>query len=230
MAHNLSTERLSTERLSIERLSIERPSIESSPAAVADAIIAVLREHGDAAYFGEPVSQRAHALQCAALAVREGASPWLVGAALLHDIGHLLHGLDESIADEGVDARHEDAGHDWLARHFRVEVTEPVRLHVDAKRYLCAADPTYVAALSPASVQSLALQGGAFTRSQALAFADLPFAAEAIRLRRWDDAAKIAGLDVPDVEHYRALLTSLVLTHEEHEERRQRNEREERDS
>jgi [1-hydroxy-2-(trimethylamino)ethyl]phosphonate dioxygenase len=209
IAHNLST---------------ERPTIESSAAAVADAIIAVLRDHGDAAYFGEPVSQRAHALQSAALAAAESAAPSLVGAALLHDIGHLLHGLDESIAGQGVDARHEDAGHDWLARHFGAEVTEPVRLHVDAKRYLCAADRTYVAALSPASIQSLALQGGPFTRSQALAFADLPFAADAIRLRRWDDAAKIAGLDVPDVEHYRGLLTSLVLTHEA------RREREERDS
>jgi phosphonate degradation associated HDIG domain protein len=195
--------------------SAEQPSIESSPAAVVDAIVTRLKDHGDAAYFGEPVSQRAHALQCAALAAGERAAPSLVGAALLHDIGHLLHGLDESIADRGVDARHEDAGHDWLMRHFRSEVTEPVRLHVDAKRYLCAADPTYMAALSPASLQSLALQGGPFTRSQLLAFADLPFAAEAIRLRRWDDAAKIGDLEVPDVEHYRALLISLVRREEE---------------
>jgi phosphonate degradation associated HDIG domain protein len=219
MAHNLSAERPSIES-SLEspiEPSMESPiesSVGASPAAVVDAILTLLTDHGDAAYFGEPVSQRAHALQCAALATREGASPALVGAALLHDIGHLLHGLDESIADRGVDARHEGAGHDWLARHFGLEVTEPVRLHVDAKRYLCAADPTYTAALSPASQQSLVLQGGPFTRSQALSFADLPFAAEAIRLRRWDDAAKIAGLDVPDVEHYRALLTSLVR-HEE---------------
>jgi [1-hydroxy-2-(trimethylamino)ethyl]phosphonate dioxygenase len=197
-------------------------SIESSPTAVADAILTLLKDHGDAAYFGEPVSQRAHALQCAALATREGAAPSLVAAALLHDIGHLLHGLDESIADRGVDARHEDAGHDWLTRHFGAEVTEPVRLHVDAKRYLCAADPTYTAALSPASQQSLALQGGAFTRSQALAFADLPFAAEAIRLRRWDDAAKIDGLGVPDAEHYRVLLTSLIAAHEQRENREER--------
>jgi phosphonate degradation associated HDIG domain protein len=207
MPHNVSTERSST---------IDS-TLESSAAAVADAIIAVLRDHGDAAYFGEPVSQRAHALQCAALASREGAAPALVGAALLHDIGHLLHGLGESIADRGVDARHEEAGYEWLVRHFGSEITEPVRLHVDAKRYLCAADPTYAAALSPASQQSLALQGGPFTRSQTLAFADLPFAAEAIRLRRWDDAAKIAGLDVPDLEHYRALLTSLVRSREEHD-------------
>lgn len=199
-------------------LSTEPSVIESSAAAVADVIVALLRDHGDAAYFGEAVSQRAHALQCAALAAREGAAPSLVGAALLHDIGHLLHGLGESIADEGVDARHEDAGHDWLTRYFGDEVTEPVRLHVDAKRYLCAADPAYAAALSPASRQSLALQGGPFTKSQVLAFADLPFAAEATRLRRWDDAAKIDGLDVPDVEHYRLLLTSLVRTLDEREE------------
>lgn len=198
--------------------STEPLTLESTAAAVADAIVTLLKEHGDAAYFGEPVSQRAHALQCAALATREGAAPSLVGAALLHDIGHLLHGLGESIADEGVDAHHEDAGHDWLTRYFGDEVTEPVRLHVDAKRYLCAADPAYAAALSPASQQSLALQGGPFTKSQVLAFADLPFAAEAIRLRRWDDAAKTDGLDVPDVEHYRLLLMSLVRTPEEREE------------
>jgi [1-hydroxy-2-(trimethylamino)ethyl]phosphonate dioxygenase len=219
MSHHLSTE-LSTEpstEHSIEH-SIEH-STESSAASVADAIITLLRDHGDAAYFGEPVSQRTHALQCAALAAGEGAAPALVAAALLHDIGHLLHGLGESIADRGVDARHEDAGHDWLTRQFGAEVTEPVRLHVDAKRYLCAADPSYAAGLSPASVQSLELQGGPFTKSQLRAFADLPFAAEAIRLRRWDDAAKIDGLEVPDVEHYRVLLTSLVLTHAEREDR-----------
>lgn len=212
MSHDLSTERPTSSSTTVSTGSSTAPSTASSAALVADAIITLLREHGDAAYFGEPVSQRAHALQCAALAAGEGAAPSLVAAALLHDIGHLLHGLGESIADQGVDARHEDAGHDWLTRHFGAEVTEPVRLHVDAKRYLCAADPTYAAALSPASVQSLQLQGGPFTKSQLQAFADLPFAAEAIRLRRWDDTAKIDGLDVPDVEHYRLLLTSLVLT------------------
>jgi phosphonate degradation associated HDIG domain protein len=187
-------------------------------ASVVDDIVRLLTEHGDAAYFGEPVSQRAHALQCAALASAEGAAPSLVAAALLHDIGHLLHGLGESIADEGVDARHEDAGYEWLSRHFDHNVTEPVRLHVDAKRYLCAADPTYAAALSPASVQSLALQGGPFTIAEARDFADLPFAPDAIRLRRWDDAAKTPDLDVPGVEHYRVLLASLVRIRDDEEE------------
>lgn len=192
--------------------STPEPTSDQTPgqASIVDTIIRLLNDHGDAAYFGEPVSQREHALQTAWLAEHESAPPALVVAALLHDIGHLLHGLPESVADAGVDAKHEAAGHAWLARHFGPDVTEPVRMHVDAKRYLCATDANYMASLSPASVQSLALQGGPFTRADARAFADLPFAQNAVRLRRWDDSAKTPGLEVPGAEHYRARLTSLV--------------------
>jgi phosphonate degradation associated HDIG domain protein len=186
------------------------PAPMPAPTSIVDTILRLLNEHGDAAYFGEPVSQREHALQTAWLAEQESAPPALVVAALLHDVGHLLHGLPESVADGGVDAKHEEAGHAWLARHFGPDVTEPVRMHVDAKRYLCATDANYLAGLSLASVQSLALQGGPFTRADAMAFADLPFAQSAVRLRRWDDSAKTPGLDVPDAEHYRARLTALV--------------------
>lgn len=181
----------------------------SESVSIVDTIIRLLNEHGDA-YFGEPVSQREHALQAAWLAEQEPAPSALIVAALLHDIGHLLHGLPESVADAGVDGKHEEAGHAWLARHFGPEVTEPVRLHVDAKRYLCATDVNYMDSLSPASMQSLALQGGPFTRADARTFADLPFAQSAVRLRRWDDSAKTPGLEVPDAEHYRARLTSLI--------------------
>src|SRR5215472_16930409 len=105
-----------------------------------DEIFELFSTRGSAAYFGEPVSQREHALQAAHLAETEGAVDSLVVAALLHDIGHLLHDLPEDIADQGADAHHEDVGHDWLARYFGPEITEPVRLHVEAKRYLCQVD------------------------------------------------------------------------------------------
>jgi phosphonate degradation associated HDIG domain protein len=173
---------------------------------VIDDIFRIFETNGDEAYFGEPVSQKEHALQAACQAEQEGASPELVVAALLHDVGHLLHGLGEDIAAHGVDARHEDAGEAWLARHFPPEVTEPVKLHVAAKRYLCRVHPEYLAQLSPASVQSLALQGGPFDEGEVREFERHRYFREAVRLRQWDDRAKSPGLRVPELEHYRAAL------------------------
>lgn len=173
-------------------------------------ILAVLSEGGAEAYFGEPVTQLEHALQSAALAQRDEASDTLVVAALLHDIGHLVVGGSEDIADHGVDARHEDAGDRWLTHFFGPAVTEPIRLHVAAKRYLCAVEPGYATSLSAASQISLALQGGAMTADEAREFANGPWAADAARLRRWDDAAKVPGLSVPALAHYRGLLERLV--------------------
>ena len=138
-------------------------------------------------YFGEPVTQKEHALQCGWLAEREGAAAALVVAALLHDVGHLLSSESEDAADRGIDQLHQDAGQRWLSQFFGPDVTEPVRLHVDAKRYLCATDPDYYAALSEASRQSLRLQGGPLRSSDLSAFAEQPFAMDAVRLRRWDD-------------------------------------------
>ena len=177
---------------------------------VTDQIFRTFEERGDEAYFGEPVSQKEHALQAAYLAEQEGAPPALVVAALLHDIGHLVHGMGEDIADRGIDARHEDAGEAWLARHFPIEVTEPVKLHVAAKRYLCRVDASYLAQLSPASVQSLALQGGPFDDDGARQFEAHRYYREAVWLRRWDDRAKVQGLAVPDLRHYRSALESLA--------------------
>src|SRR5215469_9250590 len=127
-----------------------------------DQIFELFATKGSAAYFGEPVTQSEHALQTAHLAETEGATDSLVVASLLHDIGHLLHELPEDIADQGADAHHQDVGHAWLAKYFGPEITEPVGLHVNAKRYLCRVDPEYLKRLSPASIQSLALQGGPF--------------------------------------------------------------------
>jgi phosphonate degradation associated HDIG domain protein len=175
-----------------------------------DEIFALFASRGGGAYFGEPVSQQEHALQTAWQAEQEGATDALVVAALLHDIGHLAHGLPENIAERGVDARHEDVGEAWLASRFGAEVTEPVKLHVAAKRYLCAVDAAYAAQLSPASVRSLALQGGPFTADELREFQKHRYNREAVRLRRWDDLAKVPGLAVPGLEHYRARLEAVA--------------------
>jgi phosphonate degradation associated HDIG domain protein len=173
---------------------------------VLDEIFRTFDERGAEAYFGEDVTQLEHALQSSALARAEEAPDSLVTAALLHDFGHLVHGLAENVADHGIDARHEALGEKWLKRYFGRAVTDPVRLHVAAKRYLCAVDPAYFALLSPASVQSLKLQGGPMSAEERQAFEAEPHFREALRLRRWDDQAKIPGLDVPGLESYRGVL------------------------
>jgi phosphonate degradation associated HDIG domain protein len=170
--------------------------------SIFDIVAALLEQRGGSAYFGEPVTQKEHALQCAWMAEQEGAEDALVVAALLHDIGHLLNGGPENVADADADRRHEAAGEQWLASFFGPQVTEPVRLHVAAKRYLCAVDPDYVASLSEASKQSLELQGGPLTEGAIAAFAELPYAEDAVRLRRWDDRAKVPGLMTPELIHY----------------------------
>jgi gamma-butyrobetaine dioxygenase len=175
----------------------------------ADEVIRLMQSRGGQAYFGEPVSQLEHALQAAWFATRANAAPSLVAAALLHDIGHLLHDLPENVANDGIDTRHEEAAYEWLLLRFGPALAEPVRLHVAAKRYLCAVDPGYSAQLSPVSVQSLTLQGGPFTECQAREFERLPYAREAVQLRRWDDAAKQPALPVPALEEYRPLLETL---------------------
>ncbi len=180
--------------------------------SVIDDIVRLFRLRGGEAYFGEPVSQSEHALQAAYLAEQERRPDEEVVAALLHDIGHLVHGLPEDIAERGRDARHEDAGAIWLARHFRRAVVEPVRLHVAAKRYLCAVDPGYLSQLSPASVLSLRLQGGPMDPAEAAAFERHPYHEAAIRLRHWDDRAKVPGLPVPDLEHYRERVRAALVS------------------
>src|SRR5579884_315657 len=148
----------------------------------------VFERRGAEAYLGEPVSQQEHAVQAAWLATQEGAPDALVAAALLHDIGHLLTDEDDP-AEQDVDRRHEDAGCFWLEATFGPEVTEPIRLHVAAKRYLCAVDRTYMDGLSAASIRSLELQGGIFRGAEVSAFEANPWHGDAVRLRRWDDQA-----------------------------------------
>ena len=167
--------------------------------------------HGNDEYGRDRVRQIEHALQCATLAEGEGASPALITAALLHDIGHLIHDLGDSPAARGIDDRHELLGRKWLSRWFGEPVTEPVRLHVNAKRYLTATDPGYFATLSPGSVRSLELQGGPFTAELASSFISLPHAEDAVRLRRWDEGAKIPGKLTPDLAHFRPYLEAGLI-------------------
>ncbi|MEL6205625.1 MAG: phosphonate degradation HD-domain oxygenase [Pseudomonadota bacterium] len=171
---------------------------------------ALLARRGGEEYAGEPVSQLEHALQCAALAEAEGAGPALVAAALLHDIGHLFDDNPDAVAAAGIDTRHEDVGEAWLAHWFGPEVTEPVRLHVDAKRWLCAREPGYLDALSPASVRSLALQGGPFSPEEADAWLARPHADAGLRLRRWDDAAKDPAAVTQTLAYYLDIAESVM--------------------
>lgn len=161
-------------------------------------------------HYGEDVSQLEHALQTAHHAKVDGAPPALVAAALLHDVGHMMQKAGEFAADQGVDARHEHIGAGYLARAFGPEVTEPVRLHVAAKRYLVVQRPGYLESLSKASLQSLALQGGPMTPGEALAFMALPHAEAALRLRAYDELGKVQGVEMADFDSYRDLLIEMI--------------------
>jgi phosphonate degradation associated HDIG domain protein len=175
------------------------------------AIASLFASEGAAEYLGEPVTQAAHMLQAATLAEREQAADALIAAALLHDVGHFagaaLTGHDLM---RGTDTRHGEAGAAWLAQWFGEEVTEPVRLHVAAKRYLCAVEPAYEAGLSPASRYTLAVQGGPMQGAGIAEFEASPHAAAAVRVRRWDDAAKDPDAQVPAFSHFENLLRALA--------------------
>lgn len=177
----------------------------------ADMLLERLSTLGGGAYFGADVSETTHMLQTAAGVARQRPDETAtIVAALLHDIGHLLHDLGEDVAERGIDSRHEQIGADYLARWFGPEVSEPVRLHVAAKRYLCAIEPTYLAALSTGSTRSLTLQGGAMTEEEAQRFAASPHADAAVLLRRCDDAGKDPDATCPGVGRYRDALASCL--------------------
>jgi phosphonate degradation associated HDIG domain protein len=177
---------------------------------IADEIIGLFAAKGNSQY-GEDVTQLEHALQCAQHARNEGAPDELVVAALLHDIGHLVTDLPEDAADHGIDDRHEEMGVRYLRQHFPETITEPVRLHVEAKRYLCATVPGYLNALSDASRKSLELQGGVMNAVEVTQFEANPHYAAAVRLRGWDDRAKDPELHPADLDAYRDLLGKVAV-------------------
>jgi len=178
---------------------------------VTDEILTIFQKCGSSEYFGESVSMTEHALQAAFFARTAGAPPGLIVAALLHDIGHLVDDVPSDIADWTTDAHHEQIGGRWLARRFRPEVSEPVRLHVPAKRYLLATDAGYLAKLSPASVITLKLQGGPMAAHEIAEFENERFHKDAVRVRQWDDQGKVAGLKTPGLGDYRALIEQMAI-------------------
>ena len=203
-------------RLRVSWLGIQRQTGDPMTVAAShhhsttDEILRLFRERGGSQYGGEAVTQREHALQAATFAEREGATPALIAAALIHDVGHLLHDLPNDAPDQGIDDQHETLAARWLASRFPPAVVAPVAMHVAAKRYLCATDVDYLEQLSQPSIQSLALQGGPMTRDEVECFESRPFFQDAVRLRRWDDAAKVVGMITPGLEHFAGYLNRVL--------------------
>ena len=169
--------------------------------SVIDRIEKLYADYGQASY-GEDITQTQHAVQCATLAQRAGAAPELITAALLHDIGHLL----EEISKEHGNFRHDRVGADALAADFGPQVSEPVRLHAQAKRYLCTTETGYHDTLSEASKYSLQKQGGLMTAEEVQQFEQQPYFAAAIQLRRWDDHGKDPTIADQDITVFRSVV------------------------
>lgn len=177
---------------------------------VAHAIVELYEGKGSE-HYAEALSQAEHARQVGALAMAAGAGDETIVAALLHDIGHLLIGDYEfQEHNRNTDFHHQNVGARFLSRWFGQAVTEPIRLHVDAKRYLCAVEPDYRATLSAASIHSLELQGGPMADREAEMFEARPFAEEAIAVRRWDDRGKVPGSPVPPFRAFAPLIVEVL--------------------
>ncbi|MFL9889600.1 MULTISPECIES: phosphonate degradation HD-domain oxygenase [Paraburkholderia] len=174
-------------------------------------IRSLFEQYGNLAYSGEPVTQLEHALQSGLLAEEAGADEELVAAAFLHDLGHLLNLQGETPTERGIDDLHQYFALPFLRPVLSEAVLEPIRLHVDAKRCLCAIDNTYFGQLSADSVRSLELQGGIFSKEEAEAFLQKPHAEDALRLRRWDDLAKEENRATPDLAHYLGVVERAML-------------------
>ena len=184
-----------------ETLRSQLPS--RAPNERVDLIFEFMERRGSS-HYDEEVTQLEHALQCAQLASESDSGASAITAALFHDLGHLL--LDEHSDNEGSadkDSNHEEYGAKFLAPYFPPEVTEPVRLHVPAKRYLCTTDATYYETLSDTSKHSFRLQGGALSDAERAAFEKHPQLERALQLRRWDDLAKLTDHVAPALEAYR---------------------------
>ncbi|MEK9752952.1 MAG: HD domain-containing protein [Rhodospirillaceae bacterium] len=184
-------------------------TLELNAANIVDYVGRILERRGGDSYLGEDVTMLEHMLQAATLAEAEGADDELVAAALLHDIGHYTGEFSEELALE-VDNHHDDGGAAVLAPFFPARLVGCVRNHVAAKRYLCAVDPEYLARLSPASVRTLELQGGPISPQEVAAFESLPDFADSVRVRQWDDAAKVAGRTTPGFRHFAPMLRRLA--------------------
>ncbi len=177
---------------------------------VTDRIAEIFQRRGAEAYLGEAVTVAEHMLQTAAQAVAEGAPDALIAAALLHDIGHFTSEFGEYSPDDTVDRFHDVAGARVLEGYFPPAVSECVRLHVAAKRYLCATDPTYFDRLSGPSQHSLTLQGGPMSAAEIAEFRKLDHHENAVRLRLWDDGGKTSGVRTMTFDEFRPLLQRVI--------------------
>jgi phosphonate degradation associated HDIG domain protein len=178
--------------------------------SIVDFIADIFERRGAESYLGEPVTMSQHMLQGAQLAEREGAGDELVAAALLHDIGHYTSEFGPYSPEDTRDNLHDAAGARVLEPFFPPRVTQAVKLHVAAKRYLCAVEPAYWDTLSVASKHTLQLQGGPMSAAEVAAFRAQPFHGDAVRVRLWDDAGKDPAVATPPFVHYVPLLKRVV--------------------
>lgn len=175
-------------------------------------IINLFAEKGSQMYGAEPVTQLEHALQCATLAEEACQSNEIITACLLHDVGHLIHDLGDNATIQGLNDLHEYRALPILREFFEAAVTEPIRLHVAAKRYLCAVSPDYWVRLSDESKRSLELQGGVFSPEAASGFIRQPYAKYAVQLRMYDDQAKVPNKPTPSLSHFRPYINACLRT------------------
>ncbi|MFM7011501.1 MAG: phosphonate degradation HD-domain oxygenase [Betaproteobacteria bacterium] len=166
---------------------------------------------GHVAYAGEGINQLEHALQCGQLAEQAGATAALITAAFLHDIGHILNPKGDTPTARGIDDQHQFVASHHLKSLFGQDVVAPVHLHVLGKRALCAIASDYYEALSPDSKRSLALQGGPLNPRELEDFMAMPYAEDAMALRRWDDLAKTPNRETPALEHFLRIARSVCV-------------------
>ncbi len=175
-------------------------------------IINLFTNKGSQMYGHESVTQLEHALQCATLAEEACQSNEIITACLLHDLGHLVHNLGNNASTQGIDDLHEHRALPILRKLFEPAVTEPIRLHVAAKRYLCAVSPTYWERLSNESKRSLELQGGIFSLEAASGFIRQAYAKDAVQLRMYDDQAKVANKSTSSLSHFAQYINTCLKT------------------
>ena len=177
---------------------------------IVDYIEDVFRRRGSESYLGEQVTMAQHMLQTAQCAELAGADGSQIVAALLHDIGHYKNEIPETSLAKGIDNFHEEAGANFLEDYFPISVVEPIRQHVAAKRYLCAVKSDYLERLSPASLHTLSLQGGAMNVKELQEFERNNYLEQSIQLRYWDDNGKDPDREHPPFSYYRSLVETLV--------------------
>jgi len=186
---------------------------ELSRATIVGFLADIFERRGGEEYLGEPVTMAEHMLQGAYLAEQAGEGEEIIVAALLHDIGHFTSEFGMFSMADTEDRYHEEAGASVLAGFFPSVVTDCVRYHVAAKRYLCAVDPDYFGKLSEASVHSLNLQGGPMNPGEVEDFDRNPNLDDIVKVRHFDDAGKLANMETPGFSHYAPMVQRVVDAH-----------------